>query len=78
MERGKVGTRSYYKQRSVCKEEVIITCIYPTESGGRSDEVVIISYEAIATSHLSTIKYKYLVSKVRVRLRKAKTEKESN
>ena len=44
----------------------IITCIYPTESGGRSKEVAIISYGAIATSHLLTIKYKYLVSKVRV------------
>ena len=46
--------------------KVIITCIYPTESGGKSEEVVIINYGAIATSHLSTIKYKYLVSKVRV------------
>ena len=66
MERGKVGTWSYYRQRNVCKEKVIITCIYPTESGGKSEEVVIINYGAIATSHLSTIKYKYLVSKVRV------------
>ena len=47
MERGKVGAWSYYRQRNVCKEKVIITCIYPTERGGRSYEVVIISYGAI-------------------------------
>ena len=52
-EQGKVGTWSHYRLRSVCKEREIITCIYPTESGGMSEEAVIISCGAIATSHLS-------------------------
>lgn len=48
--------------------------LYLAESGGMTNEAVIISCGGIAASHLQNIILKSNISKVRVRLRKAKAD----